>query len=239
MRTIKNLPDILRECLDRVVPRYERPTAAEIDAFFEAESGEAESIDDKRKDVVQKYFTRKFINDFIEEREHLAVFGDEAWVRVAMKKNYLEEYYAYRFIDLIPQVVERAQSLATSIVKCPPNPKFLGILREAFRSYIYGLYVACICVCRCVLEQLLEEQLKGKPIPIGIYRRLDGGLKGNLEVLIDRAYTAKILDLEGLKIAKNVQRKGNKAAHGGNASEQQAAKVLSDIQRLLRNYFLK
>ncbi len=245
MRTIKNLPDILRECLDRVVPRYEVPTAAEIDAFFEPESGEAESIDDKCKVVVAKYIMRKFINDFIEEREQLAVFEGEDLVWAAMKKNYLEEYYAYHLIDLIPQVVERAQSLATSVVKCPPTltlpPEFLGILREAFRGYIYGLYVACICVCRCVLEQLLEKQFKGKPDRLESYRRRDPNRrkKGKLEALIDRAHTEKILDLEGLNIAKEVQRSGNKAAHDGNASEQQAAKVLSDIQRLLRNYFLK
>jgi len=239
MRTVTitaYLPDMLREYLDRVAKPHDVPTQDEIKAYFD-DSG---SLDDARREIIEGYLTRKLVNMVIEQKESLTVRNWlEPWVPNASHQIYLEDYYAYQLVDLLPQVVQRAQSLAASIVQHGPTDEIVHVLREAFKSYIYGLYVSSICVCRCVLEQLLEEKLKDRPIPIGIYRRPDGREKGKIEALIDRALEAKVFDPQGCTIAKRVLRRGNNAAHDGKASEGEAAKVLSDIQVLLSNYFLK
>ena len=239
MRTVTitaYLPDMLREYLDQVVKPHEVPTQEDIKAYFE-DSG---SLDDARREIIEAYLTRNLVNMVIEQKESLTV-GDwlQPWVPDANHQIYLEDYYAYQLVDLLPQVVQRAQSLAASIVQQRPTDEIVHFLHEAFKSYIYGLYVSCICVCRCVLEQLLEDKLKDKPVPIGIYRRLDGRQKGNIEALIDWAFEAKVLDSQGSTVAKRVLRRGNDAAHDGKASEREATKVLADIQVLLRDYFLK
>lgn len=234
-----NLPDMLREYLDQVVKPHEVPTQEEIKAHLD-DSG---SLDDARKDIIESYLTQKLVNMVIEQKESLTVrdwLGP--WVPDADHKVYLEDYYAYQFVDMLPQIVERAQALAALVVKNKPNNEIVLILREAFKSYIYGLHVACICICRCVLEQLLEESLKdrkNKLVSIGFYRRADGREKGKFEILIERALHEKILDSRGSVIAKRIVKRGNEAAHDGKASEREATKVLSDIQVLLRDYFLK
>lgn len=242
MRTVTitaNLPDMLRDYLDQVVKPHEIPTQEEIEEYF----ADSDSLDDVRKDVIAGYLWRKFVNMMIEQKESLTVpefLGP--WVPDASNKNYLEDYYAYQMVDMLPQIVERAQALAVTIVKNKPSKDIVFILREAFKSYIYGLNVACICICRCVLEQLLEESLKDKKnklVSLGFYRRPDGREKGKFEILIERALHEKILDSPGSVIAKRIVRRGNEAAHDGKASDREATKVLSDIQLLLRDYFLK
>lgn len=234
-----NLPNMLREYLDRVVKPHEVPTQEEIKAYLD-DSG---SLDDARKEIILSDLTRKIVNIVIEQKESLTVLdGLGPWLPDANHKVYLEDYYAYQFVDMLPQVVERAQGLAALVVKKNPTSEIVFILREAFKSYVYGLHVACICICRCVLEQLLEESLKDKKnklVSIGFYRRADGGVKGKFEILIERALHEKIIDLPGSVIAKRIVKRGNKAAHDGKASEREATKVLSDIQLLLRDYFLK
>lgn len=242
MRTVTitaYLPDNLREYLDERIGQVEVPTQAEIRTYFE----NAELLEDERKRIVERHLTRKFVNTVIEQKESLAVLDFLGpWVPDATHRIYLEDYYAYQLVDLLPGLVERAQSLATSVVEKRPSDENVRILREAFKSYIYGLYVSCICVCRCVLEQLLEESLKdrkNKLVSIGFYRRADGREKGKFEILIERALNEKILDSPGSVIAKRIVKRGNEAAHDGKASEREAMKVLSDIQVLLRDYFLK
>lgn len=231
-----DLPDMLREYLDQVVKPREIPSQEEIKTYLD----DSESLDDSRKDIIEGYLTRKLVNIVIEQKESLTVWDWLGpWVPDASHKIYLEDYYAYQFVEMLPQIVGRAQSLTALVVKNKPSEEIVHILREAFKSYIYGLYVACICICRCVLEQLLEEKLKDKPVPIGIYRRPDGREKGKFEALIHRALHEKILDLPGSAIAKRIIKRGNDAAHDGKASEREAGKVLSDIHVLLRDYFLK
>lgn len=239
MRTVTitaYLPDNLREYLDERIGQVEVPAQVEIRTYFE----NAELLEDERKRVVERYLTRKFVNTVIEQKESLAVLDFLGpWVPDATHRIYLEDYYAYQFVDRLPGLVERAQSLAVSVVEKRPSDQIVRILREAFKSYIYGFYVACICVCRCVLEKLLEERLKDKPEPIGNRKRPDGRQKGKIEALIDWALYYEILDFSGSAVAKRVLKRGNDAAHDGKASEREAEQVLADVQRLLGTYFLK
>jgi Domain of unknown function (DUF4145) len=229
------LPDMLREYLDQVVKPREVPTQEDVKVYFQ-DSG---ALDDARTEIVEAYLTRKLVDMVVEQKESLTISDWlQPWAPDADHQIYLEDYYAYQLVGLLPQVVQRAQSLTASIVQQRPTGEIVHFLHEACKSYIYGLYVSCICVCRCVLEQLLEDKLKDKPVPFGIYRRLDGRQKGDIEALIDWAFEAKILDSQGTLIANRIRRRGNAAAHHGKASEREAAKVLSDIQVLLRDYFL-
>ncbi len=112
-------------------------------------------------------------------------------------------------------------------------------LREAFRCYVYGHYIACLCVCRCVLEESLREKLKDYPPLIGLYRRLDGTKKGGIEALIDHAFERKILDGRGFDLARRVARKGNLAIHSGKASKEASEKILVNLQKLISDYLTK
>lgn len=233
------LPDMLREYLDQVVKPTEVPTQEEIEAYF----ADSDSLDEVRQDVIARYLWRKFVNMIIEQKESLTVPAFlEPWVPDVDNENYLEDYYAYQMVDMLPQIVERAQALAVTVVNSKPRKEIVVILREAFKSYIYGLNVACICICRCILEQLLEDSLKDKRnklVTLGFYRHPDGRDKGKFEILIERALHEKVLDFPGSVIAKRIVKRGNEAAHDGKASERDTTKVLSDIQVLLKDYFLK
>jgi hypothetical protein len=234
-----NLPDMLRDYLDQVTKPREIPSQDEIKAFLD----ESNRLDDARKDIVAGYLTRRLINLVIDQKETLTVLDSLGpWVAGAEQNTYLEDYYAYQFVDTLPQIIERAQAVIAVLVKTPPRKEIIVILREAFRSYIHGLYVACVCICRCILEQLLEESLRGskrKLISIGFYKRLDGRPKSPFEVLIDNARHENILDERGSEIAKRIIKQGNEAAHKGRSSERIALKALLDLQVLLRDYFLK
>jgi hypothetical protein len=242
MKTIEvsiDLPVILREHLDQFIKPREIPTQDELNAYFK----DPDSLGDNRKDVVGKYLTQRIINTVIEEKESL-VISDwlKPWVTHGEERLYLEDYYADQVIDSLPGMVERAQSLIAVLVKRKPSEEIVHSLREAFKSYVNGLYVACVCICRCVLEQLLDEELKGtrnKLISIDFYRRPDGRPKSPFEILIDRALHEKILDSPGAIIARRIIKRGNEAAHEGKASEDVAVNSLSDLQVLLRDYFLK
>src|SRR5262249_23722284 len=154
--------------------------------------------DDARKDIIGSYLMQKFVDMVIEQKESLTVLDCfEPWVADAGHNIYLEEYYAYKFVDMLPNIIQRAQALAVLVVKNRPSNEMVIILGEAFKSYIYGLNVACICICRCVLEQLLERSLKDKKntlVSLGFYRLPDGREKGKFQVLIERAVHEKILD---------------------------------------------
>jgi hypothetical protein len=233
------LPDMLRDYLDRVIKPHEIPSQDEIKAFLHDSS----FLDDARKDIVAGYLTRQVINIVIDQKETLTVLDSLGpWAVDAQQNTYLEDYYAYQFVDTLPEIVERAQALVAVLVKNQPRKEIIVILREAFRSYIHGLYVACVCICRCILEQLLEESLKGsksKLVSIGFYKRLDGRRKSQFQVLIDMARHEKILDERGSDIARRIIERGNEAAHEGRSSERIALRALLDVQVLLRDYFIK
>src|ERR1044071_7491436 len=230
---------MLRDYLDGVIQPREIPTKDKIKSFL----AESHNLDEQRKEIIAEYLARQFINTVIDQKETLTVLDSLGpWAPSAHQNSYLEDYYAYQCVDMLPMLVVRAQSLLGVFVKTRPTDEIITILREACRSYIYGHYVACVCVCRCILEQLLEERLTGttsKLVAIGFYKRLDGRRKGHFEILIDTAIKENVLDARGSDIARRIIKRGNEAAHKGKASERIALGALLGLQTLLGDYFLK
>lgn len=238
MRTITisaDLPNMLRAYLEQVISK-EIPTEEEIRSYRD----NPESLAEERKQVIEEYWLQKLINVAIEQKESLLLWHSfEILLEDTTDRRRLEDYYAFQLVDLLPGIVERAQSLTARLVKQKPSVDVISHLREAFRCYVYGHYIACLCVCRCVLEESLRERLKDYPIPIGLYRRLDRTKKGEIEALIDHAFERKILDGRGADLARRVARKGNSAVHSGKASKEASEKILLNLQKLISDYLTK
>ena len=238
MRTISisaDLTHMLHEYLERVILK-EIPTEEEIKSYRD----NPESVGEERKQVIEEYWLQKLINVAIEQKESLLLWHDfEILLEDTSNRHRLEDYYAFQLVDSLSGIVERAQSLTARLVKQRPSAAVVSHLREAFRCYVYGHYIDCLCVCRCVLEESLKERLKDYPIPLGLYRRLDGTKKGEIEALIDHAFERKILDGRGVDLAWRVARRGNSAIHAGKASKDTSEKVLLNLQKLISDYLTK
>lgn len=79
-------------------------------------------------------------------------------------KDHLEEYlasfYARRLSRQFPKMVDRAAQLAMMKTDFQPIPRVHRYLEEATKCYVHGQWIACLMVCRSLIEFAVRDRLK-------------------------------------------------------------------------------
>lgn len=133
-----------------------------------------------------------------------------------------EEFYAHQLLDALPDIARRAAKLRALLVERPPSAGIAGICREAYRSYIFGHFGACLAVLRCALESTLREMLQ---VDLGSLMKLSAAAQER------QLYSPQIAGR-----VRRLARRANRWLHtGGVITENNALEMLELAQDVLQH----
>jgi len=137
----------------------------------------------------------------------------------------LDRYYSYQLVTRLEQIAERASALDPIQLKVASDP-VKNLLQAAHEVYLYGFDVACIALCRSLIDHALKDRLSVPPHE-----------RPALRSLIDRARRAKLLDEPERHSAEEVEEAGNKAMHNLSNLRRTAGEVLACTRRVLNKLY--
>jgi len=137
----------------------------------------------------------------------------------------LDRYYSYQLVTRLEQIAERASALDPIQLKVASDP-VKDLFQAAHEVYLYGFDVACIALCRSLIDHALKDRLAVPP-----------NERPALRSLIDRARRAKLLDEPGRHSAEEVEEAGNKAMHNLSNLRRTAGEVLACTRRVLNKLY--
>lgn len=80
--------------------------------------------------------------------------ADPRAVSVAIVTHYAEE-----ISNLFPKLIRRAERLRIVPIEDKATPVVQRYIEEASKCYVYGRFIACLIICRSVIEFALRDQL--------------------------------------------------------------------------------
>jgi len=125
----------------------------------------------------------------------------------------------------LEQVVERASALDPIQLKVTDD-SVKRLFQAAHEVYLYGFDVACIALCRGLIDHALKDKLAVPPHE-----------RPALRPLIDRAARDKLLDKPERDSAERVEEAGNKAMHNLSNLRRTAQEVLDCTRRVLNKLY--
>ncbi len=119
-------------------------------------------------------------------------------------------HYAYQLVDILERI-----STKTFVFEAPPivgwaERQTMDLLQEATRCYLFGLYRACVAVCRTALEDSLNQRVPPSSL---MEERMQSGEPDGLKPLIDAAVRAGVLPKELRGMAHGIRQKANAVLH--------------------------
>jgi len=137
----------------------------------------------------------------------------------------LDRYYSYQLIARLEQVVERASALDPVQLKVTNN-SVKALFQAAHEVYLYGFDIACIALCRGLIDHALKDKLCVPPSE-----------RPALRALIDRAQRANLLEGPERDGAERVEEAGNKAMHNLSDLRRTAQEVLNCTRTVLNKLY--
>ena len=137
----------------------------------------------------------------------------------------LDRYYSYQLVSRLEQVVERASALDPLQLKVTSS-SVKALFQAAHEVYLYGFDVACIALCRGLIEHALKDRLA-----------IPSGERPALRALIDRAQRAQLLEARERDRAERVEDAGNKAMHNLADLRRTAQEVLNCTRMVLNKLY--
>jgi HEPN domain-containing protein len=168
----------------------------------------------------------EILDRFVEAQEWVvsdADFGKLSPPDPKRRRLTCDEVYSKALLEKIPKMAERTVKLGALSTREPLTRGANLCLREATRSYVFGLWDATCALSRAALEEALEDRLK----------RLLGPVKNALEDLITTAERSKLLDRPHAERAGRIQRRGNMVLHERQAVEEDAWMAITDLRAIL------
>jgi len=139
----------------------------------------------------------------------------------------LDEHYTRQLLGEIPGYVQRTLEFSRLETERVPSEITTTYLREAVRTYIYGLPQACVALSRAALEQSLKETLG----------RQGSGERLGFQGLVDQAVTWNVLDKPTARMARNLANEGDSVLHEGPTNLEKAREVLVGIRGLVQQIY--
>lgn len=139
----------------------------------------------------------------------------------------LDRYYSYQLVSRLEQVVERASGLKPVQLKVT-NDSVKALFQAAHEVYLNGFDVACIALCRGLIDHALKDKLSVPPSE-----------RPALRVLIDRAYCAQLIEVRERDRAERVEDAGNKAMHNLSDLRRTAQEVLNCTRMVLNKLYAR
>ena len=143
----------------------------------------------------------------------------------------IEEAYAFEMICKLKDVVDRVQKAVPEVHLLPKVPREVdNYLSEAVACFRYGFDLACISLCRCVLEEALKHRISESN-----GRDFVEAPGMDLTKLVDWAAgsISKVLDPRLQAKAHAIRVSGNDCVHG-NLSEEQAKRTALRVLKSCR-----
>ncbi len=140
---------------------------------------------------------------------------------------FLDEHYTRQLIAEVEGYVERTMEFSRMEGERVPSEVTNAYLREAVRTYIFGLPQACVALSRAALEQGLKEALG----------RQGSGDRDTFQKLVDLAVTWKILDKQTARVARDLAKEGDLVLHEKPTDLKKAKEVLLGIRGLVQQIY--
>jgi hypothetical protein len=134
----------------------------------------------------------------------------------------LDDYFSRLVVGRVPDMVRRTMRFDPIAATTPPAPAVNVCLREAVRSFLFGLFQAAVALARAALERALRERIP--------YASVNNW---QLEDLIRAAATFRALEPSAVQFATDVRLAGNTVLHGEQCSETLAFDVLVKARGVL------
>ena len=120
-----------------------------------------------------------------------------------------EIHYAFELLDTLAHIRARTFVFDSPPIHGKVAPNVVELLREATRSYLFGLGRSCVSLCRA----LLEEALRGRVKKVDLLREVWKTKRGELECLIDICERNGVLSSKLAKEAHAIRKAGNEVLH--------------------------
>jgi len=137
----------------------------------------------------------------------------------------LDLYYSYQLVTRLEQIAERAAALDPIRLRVTSDA-VKDLFQAAHEVYLYGFDVACIALCRSLIDHALKDRLSVPPHE-----------RPALRSLIDRARRSNLLDESGRHNAEEVEEAGNKAMHNLSNLRKTAREVLDCTRSVLNKLY--
>jgi len=137
----------------------------------------------------------------------------------------LDRYYSYQLVSRLEQIVERASALDPVQLKVT-NTAVKALFQAAHEVYLYGFDIACIALCRGLIDHALKDRLA-----------VPATERPALRALIDRAHRAGRLEGRERHSAERVEEAGNKAMHNLSDLRRTAQEVLNCTRMVLNKLY--
>lgn len=172
------------------------------------------------------------VNDVISSRETLTdnkLRGIEKLVADMPKviKTFLDDRYTRDVIRAVPGYVSRTMELSRLEGSRLPSKITNGYLREAVRTYIYGLPQASVALCRAAMEQALKENLGYQGT----------GTFVEMNSLLDESEGAGIIDGTIRRMARKIAGAADDVLHERPTDLKQASEVLVMLRGVLQHLY--
>jgi hypothetical protein len=137
----------------------------------------------------------------------------------------LDRYYSYQLVARLGQIAERASALEPVQLNVTSDT-VRDLFQSAHEVYLYGFDVACIALCRSLIDHALKDRLS-----------VPANDRPVLRALIDRARRNDLLDEPSRRNAEEVEEAGNKAMHNLSNLRRTAREVLTYTRRVLNKLY--
>jgi hypothetical protein len=137
----------------------------------------------------------------------------------------LDRYYSYQLVSRLEQVVERASALDPVQLKVSSD-SVKALFQAAHEVYLYGFDIACIALCRGLIDHALKDKLA-----------VPASERPALRKLIDRAADAQLLAGRERACAERVEEAGNQAMHDISNLRRTAQEVLNCTRKVLNELY--
>ena len=86
----------------------------------------------------------------------------------------IERECVRRLISLLPEMVKRVEMLSVLGISQKPPKHLVSYMTEAGRCFIYGQFLACLFLCRSVIETCTEDRLRERGFSEEVQALKDG-----------------------------------------------------------------
>jgi hypothetical protein len=141
----------------------------------------------------------------------------------------LDDRYSRKLLEQIPSIVKRALKLHPVFVPGMLTGPTEIYLREATRSYLFGLFQSSAALSRCAFGHCLRESLHASPLVNA----------DELSSLIRAAERIKqrVLVGDALQLAHEVRKIANEVLHGKPCTEQESFGLLTRTRTVLDSVY--
>jgi hypothetical protein len=139
-------------------------------------------------------------------------------------EHLIDDYYTREQLEKMSSFVSRTLNLSQLESTHIPSEQTRTYVREATRTYIYGLNQATVALCRAAVEQCLKEKLG----------RQGDGRYFEFKELVKEARKWHVLDDTTESLVKEVARAGDNVLHEKPIAESQVLEILIKTRGLLQ-----